>query len=430
MGFRAIKDDTELISLNFSFNDWEKLKKDISFKNTLKMTCCDSKAIMKTIKLGLQFFSHHVKKNCNTKPESIDHLMLKKYVYEALIHLGYKADIEKNIYINNTQRRPDILVEINDLKIVFEIQNTKHDLDLIKQRSLDYVNNNMIVVWLNLFDCSGYTLTRFNVNYDNMFVYDIKKIENSYIVDDNLINKRFNLKDFIELKINESFIYHDDLNLDEKFRMLLSYNNEKIYFLNDFTKIDNYIVIPKEKRIYRHKNRESNFTLELKLIKGFSLRTKEISILVQKSALISGMYAYSNQKILDKKEIPEKYFIPNIEPISEYNLEEYRGYFIGKVVYILKNMGWNYVINKTLENRFQIDIFAECNGNKLAFLTLFYSDPDIQKTINFSKENNMQVIVLNFEGNYTYNTATSIDCKKFKGFDNSIEIIIDKYCPF
>ncbi len=190
MGFRAIKDDTELISLNFSFNDWEKLKKDISFKNTLKMTCCDSKAIMKTSKLGLQFFSHHVKKNCNSKPESIDHLMLKKYVYEALIHLGYKADIEKNIYINNTQRRPDVLVEINDLKIVFEIQNTKQDLSLIKQRSLDYVNNNMIVVWLNLFDCSGYTLTRFNVNYDNMFVYDIKKIENSYIVDDNLLNFR------------------------------------------------------------------------------------------------------------------------------------------------------------------------------------------------------------------------------------------------
>ena len=430
MGFRAIKDDTELISLNFSFNDWEKLKKDISFKNNLKMICCDSKAIMKTSKYDLQFFSHHVKRNCNSVHESIDHLMLKKYVYETLIHLGYKADIEKNIYINNTQRRPDILVEINDLKIVFEIQNTKHDLDLIKQRSLDYVNNNMIVVWLNLFDCTIYNLTRFNVKNDNMFVYDIKKIENSYIVDDNLINKRFNLKDFIELKINESFIYHDDLNLDEKFRMLLSYNNEKIYFLNDFTKIDNYIVIPKEKRIYRHKNRESNFTLELKLIKGFSLRTKEISILVQKSALISGMYAYSNQKILDKKEIPEKYFIPNIEPISEYNLEEYRGYFIGKVVYILKNMGWNYVINKTLENRFQIDIFAECNGSKLAFLTLFYSDPDIQKTINFSKENNMQVIVLNFEGNYTYNTATSIDCKKFKGFDNSIEIIIDKYCPF
>ena len=430
MGFRAIKDDTELISLNFSFNDWEKLKKDISFKNNLKMICCDSKAIMKTSKYDLQFFSHHVKRNCNSVHESIDHLMLKKYVYETLIQLGYKAYIEKNININNTQRRPDILVEINDLKIVFEIQNTKHDLDLIKQRSLDYVNNNMIVVWLNLFDCTIYNLTRFNVKNDNMFVYDIKKIENSYIVDDNLINKRFNLKDFIELKINESFIYHDDLNLDEKFRMLLSYNNEKIYFLNDFTKIDNYIVIPKEKRIYRHKNRESNFTLELKLIKGFSLRTKEISILVQKSALISGMYAYSNQKILDKKEIPEKYFIPNIEPISEYNLEEYRGYFIGKVVYILKNMGWNYVINKTLENRFQIDIFAECNGSKLAFLTLFYSDPDIQKTINFSKENNMQVIVLNFEGNYTYNTATSIDCKKFKGFDNSIEIIIDKYCPF
>ena len=83
MGFRAIKDDTELISLNFSFNDWEKLKKDISFKNNLKMICCDSKAIMKTSKYDLQFFSHHVKRNCNSVHESIDHLMLKKYVYET-----------------------------------------------------------------------------------------------------------------------------------------------------------------------------------------------------------------------------------------------------------------------------------------------------------------------------------------------------------
>lgn len=429
MGFRAIKDDIEFISLNFSFDDWEKLKKDISFKNNLKMICCNSKAIMKTSKYDLQFFSHHVKKNCNSVHESIDHLMLKKYVYETLIQLGYKAYIEKNIDINNTQRRPDILVEINDLRIVFEIQNTKHNLDLIKQRSLDYVNNNMIVIWLNLFDCTVYNLTRFNVKNDNMFAYEVKKIENSYIVDDNLIKKRFDLKDFIELKINESF-YHNDLNLDEKFRMLLSYNNENIYFLNDFTEIDNYIVIPKEKRIYRHKNREINFTLELKLIKGFTLRTKKISILVEKSALISGMYAYSNQKILDKKEIPEKYFIPNIEPINEYNLEEYKRYFIGKVVNILKNMGWNYFINKTLENRFQIDIFAECNGNKHAFLTLFYSDPDIQKTINFSKENGMKVVILELEGNFKYNNITTINCKKYKDFDNSIELILDKYCPF
>lgn len=176
MGFRALKDNiVEVLSLDFEHEEWENLKKNDIYKKNLKMTCCDSRAIMKTSHLGLQFFTHHAKKNCNFKPESIEHLMLKKYVYEILKNLGYKADIEKNIFINDVQRRPDVLLEINDLKIVFEIQATKQNVALIKQRSKEYVKNNMIVVWLNLFDCIGYNLSRFNINNDNIFIYDVKK---------------------------------------------------------------------------------------------------------------------------------------------------------------------------------------------------------------------------------------------------------------
>jgi len=64
MGFRALKDNiVEVLSLDFEHEEWKNLKKNDIYKKNLKMTCCDSRAIMKTSHLGLQFFSHHAKKN-------------------------------------------------------------------------------------------------------------------------------------------------------------------------------------------------------------------------------------------------------------------------------------------------------------------------------------------------------------------------------
>lgn len=54
---------------------------------------------------------------------------------------------------------------------------------------MEYVSNNIIVVWLNLFDCTGYSFTRFNIKNDNAFAYEVKKAEDKYIIEDNLINK-------------------------------------------------------------------------------------------------------------------------------------------------------------------------------------------------------------------------------------------------
>jgi hypothetical protein len=440
MGFRALKDDfNEILSLDFDQVEWGNLKKNDLFKKNIKMTCCDSRAIMKTSHLGLQFFSHHAKKNCNFKPESIEHLMLKKYVYEILNNLGYKADIEKNIYINDIQRRPDVLLEINDLKIAFEIQNTKQNLALIKQRSKEYVRNNMIVVWLNLFDCTGYNLSRFNINNDNIFIYDVKKREGNYILQDSLSYSKFDLKDFLQLKIEETLQTTNDINLEENFEQLISYKNNDVYILYNFIIIENIVIIPQEDRIRRYKDEERSLTFFVKLLKGFTFSIESFPVLVEKSNITSGLYIHNQNNSIDYNlktnnkqniEIEKKYHILNNAPINEYNIDEYRKYYITKVVEILENIGWAYSIDKIILDKYQIDIFAEHKKNKLAFLTLFYSDPDIEKTVNFSKGKGINVVVLDFEGKYKYESTITIDCSKPKEFNNELEDIMYKFCPF
>lgn len=439
MGFRAINDkNDEILSLDFNQSEWENLKKDISYKKSLKMTCCNSRAVMKTSHLGLQFFSHHAKKNCNFKPESIEHLMLKKYVYEILKNLGYKAEIEKNIFIDDIQRRPDVLLEINDLKIVFEIQNTKQDLALIKYRSKDYVKNNMIVVWLNLFDCTGYNLSRFNINNDNIFIYDVKKREENYILHDSLSCLKFDLKDFLQLKIEETLQTTNDINLEENFEQLISYKSDDVYILYSFIVIKNIVVIPEEDRIRRYKDEERSLTFFAKLLKGFTFSIESFPILVEKSNVTSGLYVYQKKNIINHTpisknkqylEIEKKYHIIDNAPINEYNMEEYRKYYIEKVVIKLKDMGFDFSLNKIIQNKYQIDIYAEHKKNRLAFLTMFYRDPDINKTLFFLIDKGVNVFILDFNGTHKYNTTT-INCHEAENFDNTLDDIMYKFCPF
>jgi len=448
MGFRALQDNNEeILSLDFDQLEWEKLKKKDSFKQTLKMICCDSKAVMKTSKLGLQFFSHLPKKGCDFKPETIDHLMLKKYVYMTLKEMGYKTEIEKNLFIDEVQRRPDVLLEINDLKIVFEIQNTKQSLALIKHRSEKYVDNNMIVVWLNLFNCADYDLSSFSIGNDNVFIYDINKKENNYIIEDSLTSKKYDLKEFLQLKIKQTLQTFKDINLNEE--TLILYKTADEYFLHNTLFIDETIVIPKITKIKRDEIKDKNFNLPLKLIKGFSLAKKTLNIFIEKTEILSERYiSKRNNSIMNdykyaveynilrnkKKELEaieaKKYRISNNHSINEYNIEEYRKQYIDKVTGLLKNMGFNFYLDKIILDRYQIDIYAEHKKNKLAFLTMFYSDPDISKTIYYLRDRGVEVIVLDFDGTYKYNIVTTIDCNDSKTFDNKLEDIMYNFCPF
>jgi hypothetical protein len=297
----------------------------------------------------------------------------------------------------------------------------------------------MIVVWLNLFDCTGYNLSRFNINNDNIFIYDVKKREESYILHDSLTCLKFDLKNFLQLKIEETLQTTNDINLEEKFEQLISYKSNDEYFLYNYILIDNINIIPCKDRIKRDKDRDINFTLFVKLLKGFTFTTEALPILVEKSSITSGLYIYNRNNPIDYNlktnnkqniEIEKKYHITNNAPIDEYNIDEYRKLYITKVVEMLENMGWDCFTNKIVLDKYQIDIYAEYEKNKLAFLTMFYSDPDIEKTVIFLKEKGVSIIILNFDGKYKYESILTIDCNKLNEFDNVLEDIIYEFCPF
>lgn len=157
----------------------------------------------------------------------------------------------------------------------------------------------MIVVWLNLFDCTGYSLSRFNINNDNIFIYDVKKREKSYILQDNLTYSKFDLKDFLQLKIEETLEITSDIDLEEKFEQLISYKSNDEYFLYNYILIDNINIIPCKDRIKRDKDKDINFTLFVKLLKCFTFTTEAFPMLVEKSSITSGLYIYNRNNPID-----------------------------------------------------------------------------------------------------------------------------------
>ncbi|MGI9341020.1 MAG: hypothetical protein ACR2PP_10345, partial [Psychrobacter sp.] len=63
MAFSCVKNDKTIYSFEYGLADWIALKEDKD--STFKMTCCGSRAILKTSKLGTQFFAHKVKPKTN-----------------------------------------------------------------------------------------------------------------------------------------------------------------------------------------------------------------------------------------------------------------------------------------------------------------------------------------------------------------------------
>ena len=63
MAFNCIKNDKQIYSFVYSLKDWIALKEDKT--SSFNMACCGNQAILKTSKLGTQFFAHKSKPETN-----------------------------------------------------------------------------------------------------------------------------------------------------------------------------------------------------------------------------------------------------------------------------------------------------------------------------------------------------------------------------
>lgn len=421
----------QIVSLDFEDNEWEILKKDKAYKSTLKMPCCDSRVILKTSVNKYPFFAHYGKKCPNYSPESKEHQMLKVFVYRMLKSENYNVYIEHVLNLNEGIRRPDVYMEYGDLKIAFEIQNTQQSMEKIKERSLQYTQNNILCIWLNLFELKRVYLYRSKFNLDNVFIYEVKNKDDDYIIGDIHTYSTCNLKDFLLEKLAETFKPIDYELISNNINKLIAktYSNQYILQTYDFedgsnvTKLGNNIITKADTdRIIRP-------TFSIK--KGFLTTSKIFSFFVEKKDI--EIIDDSHQCIpkigyIQKKQYREL----NYSKLRKNSLDVdgFRSNYLKIVADILSKMGWSADISIVIDKKYRIDVLGKLEKNKIAFLTLFFNDPDISKTINYCKENNISVVILNYYCDIYYSNITTIDCIE-SDFENCItEEIFKAHCPF
>lgn len=373
MGFKALKDNQEYLSFQIDTLQWSNLKKDKQFKSDLYMPCCKTKAIMKNSSLGLQYFAHHKKGECIHAGESIIHMILKKELYEILLNNNYKVEIEKQLLFDDYTVRADVFLQIDDINIAFEIQVTSQNMEQMLYRSKKYSDNNIYVIWLNLFNNRTYTYDYFN--YENPFIriYNIEKssLNKTYKFSiDNL-----DLLEFILEKLKLSITKNIDI---ESKKELFFYNKDDFYYyINRHNIINGHIM-----NVHKNWGGYSN-TIERKE-EGYIQRIK--GNYLKGFILINFSFEYYIEKNPNELVIYDRDEISSIEK------------FKSKIKKIALDEGWEVTIGKIHTKEIQSHIYVTKDCVKLFIMIDDINNyEDIYK---YCKHEGMEYIILSNELGY------------------------------
>jgi len=145
MPLKAKVNSQTVISVDYSDEGWEELKKACKSKNVfIILPCCESSGYPRTSKLGTKHFVHKVKGDCNWAPESIDHLKLKEIIYKTCKEKGWNAETE---YKNNGWIA-DVFCYKGNIKFAFEVQLSRQSINHAIERQKKYEKDGVNAVWL------------------------------------------------------------------------------------------------------------------------------------------------------------------------------------------------------------------------------------------------------------------------------------------
>ena len=145
-----MNDNKTIYSFEYSLEDWINLKENR--ESIFKMTCCGNQAILKTSKLGTQFFAHKIKPkthDCSTDGETAEHIHIKYLVSKKLFECGWHVEIERRGVSNNGEKWiADIYAEKGKAKIAIEVQWSRQSFIETKRRQQIYENSGVRCAWL------------------------------------------------------------------------------------------------------------------------------------------------------------------------------------------------------------------------------------------------------------------------------------------
>lgn len=148
MPLRAIKNKQIIQSYNISKEEWQKLK-DTKKEFQLTMPCCNNEAILKTSKLGTQFFAHGRRGTCTSKTETKEHLLAKSIIAKVCQDSGWETITEyKGKSPSDKIWIADVYAERNNIKIVFEVQWSSQTEEITRKRQNRYKESGIRSAWL------------------------------------------------------------------------------------------------------------------------------------------------------------------------------------------------------------------------------------------------------------------------------------------
>ena len=423
MGLKALKDNIEYISFTIKEDDWFLVKKDDEFKSNLIMPCCNERAIMKNSSLGLQYFSHYRKGSCTYTGESIEHLMLKKEIYEILIKQNYKVEIEKNLQFDDYLIRPDIYLELDGYKIAFEIQVSNQSLDTVNERTKKYADRDIIVVWLNLFTNRTYNYTYFNKNNTNAKMYEVNYYNTVFKYNGNSIES------LILNGINETL--EETIKIENQSKNFISISGSNYYINNHYKVNDKYRIFTKDDDYFIKRKEEDRIEpIEIFFIKGFITNSEIVNVNINKKLI-------NEKKSLDpvigevKKPIKVKDIEDTIIDAANSLGWEVTKNYLNKIDLLLSKEHYKVAIIKNIK-QFE-DIKNECIKRKIELVFL-----DSIRRLSFFKKNiqayafdKLSNFIIDFDGKkysaYTFFINKLTQTQEGYPFDKISQIELSNY---
>lgn len=139
----------DIHAFNLNADQWERLRSENKAHNNLRMPCCDNKVVLKTSKLGTQFFAHVRKGICTSKPESEEHLKIKSQVARALAKNGWGVATEvRGQSEGGEDWVADVMASKGDARFAVEIQwSRQKDADTY-YRQERYQRSGIRALWM------------------------------------------------------------------------------------------------------------------------------------------------------------------------------------------------------------------------------------------------------------------------------------------
>jgi hypothetical protein len=135
---------------------------------------CNEDLIFVDGNLVIKHFRHKIESNCESEPETQDHIEMKKYIQEKLNLSDEEIEYTKLLHLGF---KPDAFLEKQNIAI--EVQHSNLTEEEFIRRTMNYTKNNIAVLWIfdrwSLLkeDVSAMLRRAHGIYYGRIYCYDI-----------------------------------------------------------------------------------------------------------------------------------------------------------------------------------------------------------------------------------------------------------------